>query len=238
MKVRINKYISESSSVSRRQADKLILEGKVELNNRNITTPGIIIDPEKDQVKVNNVQLTGPIKKVYYALNKPKGVVSTVKDELGRKKVTDFVPKSPPVYPIGRLDANSEGLIILTNDGDLTNKLTHPSFEHSKEYKVLCKIKNNKIGSNLIVQKFKRGLKIDNVLMKADDLDIIENKDNELFLFRIILHTGYNRQIRKMCDKIGLKVVHLTRTKIAKLSLSDLKIETGEYKKIKKSNIL
>lgn len=240
MQIRLNKFIAESGHASRRAADQLIQDGKVRVNGSTAML-GQQINPETDRIEIGGQILKSGQKLVYYALYKPKDVVSTAKDELGRKSVIDFVPDEPRVYPVGRLDANSEGLIILTNDGELTQKLTHPSFVHEKEYIVETRIKNYELGIKenkeyYIKDNFLKGITIEGKLMKADSVSIIPN--SQFLILNIILHTGYNRQIRKMCDKIGLSVKKLVRFRVGKLNLKSLNLKYGQYKEIQKSDIL
>lgn len=240
MKIRLNKYLAEAGVASRRHADDLIVNGKVKINGEIIKELGTKIDPDIDKVEVGESLIKPSHQLVYWALNKPKGIVSTAQDEIGRKKVTDFVPASPRVYPIGRLDAESEGLIILTNDGELTQKLTHPSFQHEKEYQVIAKsLKLKAKNSEEIKKLFLNGLQIDGHLMKVDSIEFQDSTSSFPFLtFRLVLHTGYNRQIRKMCAKIGLGVLKLERIRIGKLCLANLNIKPGEYKPITKEQII
>ena len=235
--VRLNKFISENGNYSRRKADELIKRGDILVNGIKAIL-GQKINPNQDKVAINGKELKQS-KLVYYALNKPKGVITSASDEIGRQTVTDLVPKNPRVFPVGRLDKESQGLIILTNDGDLANQLTHPKFEHEKEYQinVKCQITNNKNIENTVIKSFTKGLMIDGKLMKMDKCRLAGLNANR-YMLNAILHTGYNRQIRKMCAKMGLKVLELTRVRIEKLKLSDLNIETGKYLAIKKEMIL
>jgi pseudouridine synthase len=242
-KTRLNKFLAESGCCSRRKADEAILAGHVRVNGEIVREMGIKIDPVKDEVNFKGQIVKSSGKFVYYALNKPKNVVSTSSDDEGRQTVVDFVPKEPRVYPVGRLDFDSEGLIILTNDGDLTNRLTHPSFEHEKEYRVECKPQKSEfkvISQNpeIIKKKLEQGLKIDGQFMRADKVKIISPPSIKYLTMKLTLHTGLNRQIRRMCDKIGLNVVKLVRIRIGKLKLEDLNIGPGEYKEITKEDIL
>lgn len=236
--MRINKFLSEAGICSRRKADELILAGKVTRNGQIIKELGIQVDPKIDKITVDGQICQLHTKTVYYALYKPKGVVSTSSDEKGRESVIDLVPPIPKVYPIGRLDMYSEGLMILTNDGELTQKLTHPSFEHDKEYEVIVN-PEQWVRSQDIKEKFEKGLLIENVLMKAFDVKIsTSTHDSRCITIKLVLRTGYNRQIRKMCDKIGLKVLALKRIRIGKLKLVDLHLKPGEYKEIRKTDIV
>jgi pseudouridine synthase len=239
MLIRLNKYIAEAGICSRRKADELISLSKVSVNGKVVAELGTQIDPEKDEIKVDGQLCQINQKTVYYALYKPIGVISTANDEKGRANVTSLVPKTPRVYPIGRLDMYSEGLIILTNDGELAQRLTHPSFEHEKEYEI--KVRSHKsevVSQGEIKKKFERGLLIDNVLMKAYKVQLLTTHDPQLMTIRLVLHTGHNRQIRRMCDKIGLQVAKLTRIRIGKLRLADLNLKPGQYKEIKKNQII
>ena len=234
-KVRINKYLSESRICSRRKADEHILTGDVTVNSIKAKL-GDKIDPSNDVIRFKGKKVCNSAISLYYALYKPKGIISTSDDELNRKSVTDFLPKESRVYPIGRLDKDSEGLIILTNDGELTNKLSHPKFLHEKEYSVIAETRDYKIENN-VKHLFETGLKIDDTLMKADRVYNVLMHGAKL-KFKVILHTGHNRQIRRMCDKIGLEVKKLIRVRIGKLRLKDLKLEPGQYKIISKSDII
>ncbi|MFA6963676.1 MAG: pseudouridine synthase [Patescibacteria group bacterium] len=241
MQIRINKYLSESGVCSRRQADEHILAGKISINGQVSRELGVKIDSDKDEVLFDGKKIEKSDSLVYFAFYKPKGVVTTSDDEQGRKTVLDFFPASPRIYPVGRLDQYSEGLVILTNDGDLTQKLTHPSFKHEKEY--VAEARTGKldphVGSIQIVKMFTNGLYIDTKRMYADKVIVInENPESKLITLNMVLHTGYNRQIRRMCDKIGLQVVKLVRTRVAKLSLESLGLEPGESKEINLESIL
>ena len=161
--IRLNKYLSESGICSRREADEHISHGEVKINGM-IAVLGQKIDPEKDRIEYLGKNIRKNIQTVIYALNKPRGVISTADDELGRKNITDFVPKETRVYPIGRLDKESEGLILLTNDGTLAQELSHPSHKYEKEYKVTIRIINSKLNIKDIEHNFQNGLRIDNNL--------------------------------------------------------------------------
>lgn len=241
MQIRINKFISDSGLMSRRKADEAISNGDIEINGQIVTELGTKVDSEKDIVKFNGRIVSVASRIVYYAVYKPNGVISTARDEQGRQSITDLVPKFPRVYPVGRLDAYSEGLMILTNDGDLTQKLTHPSFEHEKEYEVTTHISNDELRYNVnligyLKKSFMDGLQIEGKLMKGDKIFIKE--DDKSLKLDLVLHTGYNRQIRKMCAQIGLAVSKIKRIRIGKLNLHSLNLKPGDYKEIGKSQII
>lgn len=235
--VRINKYLSEVGLMSRRKADDAIINGQISVNGKIVTELGIKINPERDCISYRGKEIPKQLKYfIYYALNKPKGIISTANDEQGRKTVVDLVPRNPRVYPVGRLDANSEGLILLTNDGELTQQLTHPKYQHQKEYFVVAK-NNRGIGPKQAEAALKKGIRIRSELMKADTAKVKES-DNKYFEIELVLHTGHNRQIRRMCDKIGLEVIKLIRVRIGQLLLRDLNLKSGEYKIISKNQII
>lgn len=238
--MRLNKYIAQNSEFSRRKVDELVAR-KLVLVNGKLATLGMDVT-ERDEIKIDSMEIKKSDNLVYYALNKSAGVVSTVSDEQDRSKVTDFVPDNPTVYPAGRLDLNSEGLIILTNDGEFTNELTHPSNQHEKEYLVKCIIQKSKFkptDQNLkfIANQMLRGIKIDGKKMIADKVDISAINDSTIKI-QIVIHTGYNRQVRKMCDKMDLEVIKLKRIRIGKLNLDKLDLRPGEYKVVNKEDIL
>jgi len=227
--------LADSGVCSRRAADVLISAGKVRVNGITAQV-GTKIDPGKDVVFVGGKKVGGGGEKVYYILNKPVGYVTTSSDPFGRKKVTDLVPKSPRVYPVGRLDYDTSGLLVLTNDGDFTHKLTHPKFEKEKEYEVVIKFENYKVIKSVddLVYKFKIGIKLKEGIAKVDKIGILEERGNVVKL-SIVIHQGWNRQIRRMCEAVGLEVVGLKRVRIGDIRLGDLKV--GEYKEIKRESL-
>lgn len=239
MEIRLNKFLAENGIRSRRGADELILSGKVAVNGVVTQVLGTKVDSESDEISVSGQIVVRQTKMLYYALYKPTDVVSTASDPQHRSKVTDFVPREPRVYPVGRLDNDSEGLIILTNDGELTNILTHPSFAHEKEYLVVVKTskRSKSLSAIQIKEAFEKGMMIENKLMQADKFSDFKGMGDNM-TFKLILHTGYNRQIRKMCARIGFDVISLIRIRIGKLKLSNLDLKAGEYKEVTKDSIL
>lgn len=223
MKERIQKVLSRAGVCSRREAEKFILQGKVKVNN-SVAVLGDKIEIGLDKIILNNniiktQNLTSH--PVYYLVNKPKGYICTTKDRYAKKMITDLVPELHKIWPVGRLDKDSTGLIILTNDGDLTNKLTHPKFEHEKEYEVVV---NKKITKDFL-DKMEKGVKLKQGIAKVDKIKKID--DNK---FNVVLHQGWNRQIRRMCGELGYGVVELKRIRIGNIKLGRLK--EGEFKKI------
>ena len=183
-------------------------------------------DINKDKITVNDKQLIVNRHKnfVYYIINKPKGYIcSNVKQKKTDKLVIDLVPKEYKVWVVGRLDKNSLGLVMLTNDGELTQKYSHPKFEHEKEYEVVV---NGEVSEEFLKQ-MKKGIMLDEGLAKADKIKKISNRS-----FNIILHQGWKRQIRRMCGELGMGVIGLKRIRIGDIKLGNLK--EGEYKLISK----
>ena len=226
---RLNKYIASSGMCSRRKADELIESGVVMVNGKKVTELGFSVMP-KDKVFVNG-KLIHPIKHEYYRFYKPAGYITTADDEKGRKTIYDLLPENlHKLKPVGRLDKDSTGLIILTNDGDLINELTHPSVKVPKLYRVAI---NGKITQNDINTMYK-GIEIEPGKMAYAQVDVLEF-DNTSTVMEVLLHQGLNRQIRKMFEHLGFEVVTLKRIQHATLTLDGLK--RGEFKPIKPGQI-
>ena len=215
--MRINKFIAESGVASRRQADKLIEDGVVKINGR-IAKLGDEVEVGEDSVSVNG-KLINVVKKYdYYMMNKPKGYVCTVKDDKGRKTVMDLLPNDQKrLFPVGRLDYDTEGLLILTNDGNLTFKLTHPRNEIPKTYVV--KTEKPVLDKDLVA--LRSGVVIDGVRTKKCNVKLIEST-KEGSKLHITITEGRNRQIRKMIEAVNNNVDFLKRIKIGDLTLTEL----------------
>lgn len=236
MKIRVNKFLSQAGIASRRGADVLVENKKVKINDK-IAKLGDKVEEDKDIVEVNGKVIKSTGKYIYYAVNKPVGYTSTVRDKYAEKTVTELIPKTPRVYPVGRLDKNSHGLIILTDDGDLTNKLTHPSFKHEKEYVVKIQNSNNKSQIKSQISKLKKGIRLEEGIAKFDKIEIkgIDKIKNTVTL-DVVLHQGWKRQIRRMFEIIKCEVLDLKRIRISKLQLQDL--EEGKYREVQKNEII
>ena len=229
--MRINKFIASNSQHSRRKADQLIESGKVFVNEKKVTEHGIQINPEKDKVKVENqIIIPEKIETVYFALNKPADYVTTRNDEFDRKTVMDLLPKIPNLKPIGRLDKNTEGLLLFSNDGEFIHKLTHPKFECEKEYLV----ETEKAPDKKDLKKLEVGIKIDGKKTSPAKVQIIEENKSSTKV-RITIHEGRNRQIRKMFASINCPVKYLLRCRIGDIKLSSLK--KGKFRKLTKEEI-
>ncbi len=223
--IRLNKYIASSGLCSRRDADELIEQGKVSINGKKITELGYLVQPD-DKVFVDK-KLIRPVKHEYYRFYKPAGYITTSDDEKGRKTIYDLLPDTMHhLKPVGRLDKDSTGLLILTNDGDLINALTHPSVKVPKVYLVTV---DGKVHPHQLEQ-LANGIEIEKGKMAYADIMVLEI-DNKHTTMQITLYQGMNRQIRKMFEYIGFEVKSLKRIQHATLNLDGLK--RGEFKPIK-----
>ncbi|MCX7904103.1 MAG: rRNA pseudouridine synthase [Caloramator sp.] len=226
---RIQKYIARCGIASRRKAEELIRQGKVKVNGELIKDI-ILINPERDIVEVNGKVIKPEERKVYIMLNKPVGYVTTVKDEKGRRTVLDLIDVKERIYPVGRLDYDTSGLLILTNDGDFAYKLMHPSKEVDKVY--IAEVEG--IPTEKELDMFRNGLKIEDYITSKAEIEILKIKDKNAIV-KIVIHEGRNRQVRKMCEKIGHKVIKLKRVQIGKIKLGSLEI--GKWRYLKKEEI-
>ncbi len=222
MEERVQKIIAESGLCSRRKAEALIEQGKVFVNDKQISL-GDKADSEKDIIKVNNKQIKKE-RKIYYMLNKPKNYITTSDDLYERKKVTDLLPDQPRVFAVGRLDRDSTGILLLTNDGEFANKIMHPRYEIKKTYVAKLKTKFNKDD----FKKFKDGIYIEGQSIKSD-AKIIND-----YTLEITLHVGLHKIVKRLLKEIGYYVDSLQRTKINNLKLD---IPLGMYRPLTKQDI-
>ncbi len=230
--VRLQKFMAEQGVASRRKSEDLIRAGKVKVNG-HVAEIGMKINPRKDLVTVGKQKLTNVKnrKKVYVMLNKPRGYVTTVFDELGRKTVMDLLPDfGCRIYPVGRLDKDSEGLLLLTNDGSFTNCMTHPSHEYAKVYRVTVRPSVN----DDILYNLRNGIEIDGRMTAPCEVTVLTEQENRVVL-EFILHEGRNRQIRKMCESQGLEVARLKRISIGPIKLGMLK--QGDYRELSEQDV-
>lgn len=230
--VRLQKFMAEQGVASRRKSEDLIRAGKVKVNG-HVAEIGMKINPRKDLVTVGKQKLTNVKnrKMVYVMLNKPRGYVTTVSDELGRKTVMDLLPDfGCRIYPVGRLDKDSEGLLLLTNDGSFTNCMTHPSHEYAKVYRVTVRPSVN----DDILFNLRNGIEIDGRMTAPCEVTVLTEEENRVVL-EFILHEGRNRQIRKMCESQGLEVARLKRISIGPVKLGMLK--QGDYRELTEQDV-
>lgn len=236
--VRINKYIADNSALSRRQADVAILEGKIKLNNKKVETPGVFVDPANDKVSINGVGIRPSNKTVVYALHKPKGYICSLAKQAPKDKlITDLVPDSPKVHPVGRLDQETEGLIILTNDGELTNRLTHPKYEKEKGYWAVCRSKSSTVlDLQKIAKMLERGVKLGDGVAKAEKVSAVLSPKNDVE-FKLSIKEGRKHQVRRMLAVCGLKVIYLRRDSIGQMSLTNLKLKLGHVRMLNQRQV-
>ena len=227
--MRINKFLASCGVASRRKVEEYIINKRVKVNSeietnlaRDILESDIVMLDDKVVSVVNNFE--------YYMLNKPKGYLSTAKDDRGRKTVLDLIDTTARIFPVGRLDYDSEGMLLLTNDGELTNKLTHPKNNISKTYIVTI---NSSI-SNEEIEHLKSGVVIDGYKLHKCKIDVIEKSKSHTKM-QMVIFEGRNREIRKMFETINKKVVFLKRIKIADLKMAGL--SRGQYRKLTKDEI-
>ena len=230
--IRLQKYIADCGVTSRRKAENLIIEGKVKVNEVLVTEMGIKVDPKIDVVSVNGAIIDiFAVDHIYLVMNKPRGCVTTLEDPEGRKTVMDLIPISTRVYPVGRLDYLSEGLLLFTNDGDLANKIIHPSFgiEKTYEVKVFGKV------TDTLLKSLRTGVYSAGMQLKPKSVRIIEQLPNKTWLeFR--LEEGKNREIRRICDGHGVVIDKLKRVAIGNLNVAG--VQPGKWTYVNKSELM
>lgn len=234
MEVRLQKYLADAGVASRRKAEELIAQGKVKVNGKVVTEMGCKVDPKKDEVTYLDQKIdTKETTMVYIMLHKPVGYVTTAKEQFGRPAVVDLVKGvKARIFPVGRLDYDTSGLLLLTNDGDLTYKLTHPKHDVDKTY--IAKLYG--IPDAGALQKFRRGVTIDGVKTKPAKIQIIDkDKDGRFCTAEIIIHEGRNRQVRKMCEAIKHPVAQLQRVATGNLKLGGL--PKGKYRHLTEKEV-
>lgn len=223
--IKIAKFISESGIASRRKAQILIEQGLIFVNGKVLNNPARRIDPLVDKVTYQGKPVAAAAP-VYYLLNKPVGYTSTTEDAHARELVTALVPKSPKVWPVGRLDKFTSGMIILTNDGELTQRLTHPKFEIQKEYEIVTNIPLNSDD----ISRIRRGIRLEDGFIKPDRFEILGAK-----IYRITLHSGKKRVVRRIIENTGKAVAQLKRIRIGSLTLCGL--HPGKWRRLDSKDI-
>lgn len=226
--MRLNKYIALCGIASRRAADKMISEGHVSVNGRPATELGMQINPDQDRVKIDGKVIQPAQKHVYIILNKPKGYITTRDDERGRKTVFDLVRVRSRIFPVGRLDAGSEGLLLFTNNGELANRLMHPRFKVAKKYRV-------KVDAPFSPDHFMHlsaGIELDDGLTAPAKASYYTDDPQRI---EITIREGKNRQVRRMFEALGYKVKSLKRVQYGPLSLDDL--PRGKWRHLKRIEV-
>lgn len=230
--VRLQKVMANAGVASRRVCEELIAEGRVEVNGQVVTELGTRVNPETDVIHVDGVRVQTNEHLVYMAFNKPRGVVSTMNDPEGRPCISDYLRPGTPerLFHVGRLDTNTEGLLLLTNDGELANRLTHPSYEVPKTYVVQVRGPMPQgVGAEL-----RRGVELEDGLAKVDSFRLVDSTPG-FVLVEVVLHSGKNRIVRRMFDAVGFPVQRLVRAKIGPIGLGDQK--QGTVRRLGKQEI-
>lgn len=222
---RLQKVLARVGIGSRRACEKLIVERRVTVDGR-VSELGDKVDPETSQIEVDGLKIGVREDLVYYLLNKPIGVITTSKDPQNRSTVIDLVPNHPRVFPVGRLDADTEGLLLLTNDGDLTHYLTHPSFGIEKEYLVQLEARP----SRNAIRELRQGVELEDGITAPARVSLVDEK-----ILRMVIHEGRNRQIRRMCESVGHTVVRLVRSRIG--PIVDRSLPPGSFRELTKQEL-
>lgn len=223
--VRLQKVLAQAGLGSRRTCEDLIERRRVRVNGE-VAVLGRRVDPEVDVVEVDGAQIGVRAGLVHYLLNKPAGVITTAADPHGRPTVVDLVPSEPRVFPVGRLDADTEGLLLLTNDGDLAHRLTHPSYGVDKEY--LVEVDGDPHRG--VVRRLREGVELDDGITAPAKVAVLGDR-----LLRITIHEGRNRQVRRMCEAVGTPVVRLVRTRIG--PLTDRTLGPGQWRALTQDEV-
>lgn len=228
MEERLQKYIARCGVASRRKSEELILSGQIKVNGTIITELGTKVNIDKDVVEYNNKVIKQEENKLYIMLNKPEGYITSSSDEKGRKTVLDLIDVEERIYPIGRLDYDSSGLLLLTNDGDIYNKIIHPRVAIDKKYIAICEGKF----TDKELEKFKNGIDIGGYITSNANIEIIDEENITMknsgensvrSTVEITIHEGKNRQIRRMCSSLNHDVVALKRISVGNIKLGNLK---------------
>jgi 23S rRNA pseudouridine2605 synthase len=232
MEERLQKVLANAGVASRRKCEELILDGKVKVNGKVVTELGVKVDAEKDKIEYNGKQINKVDRYVYILLNKPIGYVTTMNDQFNRDTVMDLVKVKERVVPVGRLDMYTSGAILLSNDGEFVNKVTHPKHEVEKTYNVTVA----GVISNDDVEKLRKGVEIDEggipYTTKEAKVKILHiDQDKNISRLQITIHEGKNREVRKMCEAVGKKVIALHRAKIGDISVKDIPLGKWRYLK-------
>lgn len=224
--IRLQKYLADAGIASRRKAEELIKQGKVYVNGKIVNELGTKVIPNVDEIRYEGKKVEIEEKYIYILLNKPIGYVTTVKDQFNRDSVMDLVKIRKRLVPVGRLDMYTSGALILTNDGDFVYQVTHPKHEIEKTYTVTIK----GIVQNSEVEQLRNGIKIDDYITKPARVKILKtDTEKDISRLEITIHEGKNRQVRKMCEAVGRKVLALHRSKIGGIGVKDIELGKWRY---------
>jgi 23S rRNA pseudouridine2605 synthase len=221
---RLQKVMAHAGVASRRKSEDLMRQGRVTVNGQVVTQLGTKVDPARDEIRVDGQRVEIAAGNVYIMLNKPRGVLSTMQDDRGRTALGELVTVPERLYPVGRLDVNSEGLILLTDDGEVANYLTHPRYKHDKEYRVLV----NGRPSEKTLEAWQRGVLLDGELTAPARVNEVQTFGNSTLL-KVVMHEGRKRQIRRVAALLGHPVQDLRRIRLGPLTLRDLEVGQWRY---------
>lgn len=227
--IRLDKHLANLGVCSRRDVKQLLMHEIVTVNGKRIKESGIRIDPQKDDVQLNGTKIRKK-KMIYFMLNKPKGIISTTSDEFDRKNVTSLIPTRERIYPVGRLDKDTTGLILLTNDGDLTNKLIHPRYHIFKIYHLTVE----GVVNPAQLKALRTGVLLDDGITAPAQVKIFKQR-RSITELEITLHEGKNRQIRRMCETVDLHLIDLKRIQFGPIKID--KLGKGQYRELTQNEI-
>ena len=229
--VRLQKVLAAAGVASRRASEIMIDEGRVEVNGKIVTEQGRRVNPDRDQIRVDGSRIPPPRRHMYLVLNKPRGVISTMDDPEGRTTLADYLPRTKErLFHVGRLDTETEGLIILTNDGEFAHRLAHPSYEVRKSYHVQVA----GVMDNRTLKRLEKGVTLDDGPVKPDQVKLI-SRGQDRTLLQVSLHEGRNRIVRRMMDAVGHPVDRLARTAIGPVRLGNLPV--GETRELSRDEL-
>jgi len=229
--MRLEKFLSEAGVASRRHAKQIISEGRVTVNEQQVFIPGTRVDPDADVIKLDGKSISLVMKKVYIALNKPAGYLSTAIDDRNRPTVLHLLRNLPVrVYPVGRLDLDTEGLLLLTNDGEFAHKITHPRYRVDKVYIAWVQGHPDEVA----LEKLRRGVRIEDGITAPAKVIVTEQTGTQTCL-KITIHEGKKRQIKRMCRAVGHEVQNLRRIQVGPIKLGNLRV--GKYRHLSSKEI-
>jgi 23S rRNA pseudouridine2605 synthase len=228
----LQKFLSNAGVSSRRKAEDLIKSGRVLINGKIETKLGTRVDPKTDKVFLDKKEIHTTERMVYFLFNKPKGLITALEDQRGKKTIFSIFKSKERVVPVGRLDINTTGLLILTNDGDLVYRLTHPKFEHEKEYEVFVSVPSwwKKEDFDFAIKRLEKGVKISSGKTRPAKIQVLGKARKSHYKFSITIHEGKKHQVRQMINSVGASVLGLRRVRMGPIKLGDLK--EGEFRKL------
>ncbi|MCL2784213.1 MAG: rRNA pseudouridine synthase [Propionibacteriaceae bacterium] len=230
-RIRLQKVIAAAGLASRREAEEMIVDGRVEVNGHLVTELGTRVDPDRDVVRLDGARIPPQRNHLYFALNKPVGVISTLDDPQGRASLKDYLPrKAGRLFHVGRLDADTEGLIILTNDGDFAQRLSHPSFEIDKMY--LVEVEG--VMDNQALKRLEKGVNLEDGFIRPDKVKLVSRTSTKT-LIEITLHSGRNRVVRRMMEALGFPIARLARLRVGPIRLGNL--PSGQIRELSVSEV-